>query len=411
MTEKLKIINIPRRFVKEEWGGTETVILETCRRLKRLGNDVRIFTTNALSDRACEKIDDIEIRRFAYFYPYLGLTEEIIEKLDKKGGNLFSLPLFMALLKEKNVNLIHLHTGKRLGGLAARAAWLKKIPYVISLHGGLLDVPVAEAATWTEPTRDCFEWGRILGALVGSRDVIKNASAVICVNQDEVRKVKDAGLNQRVVYLPNGVDTGKFSIKPPLGFRKRLGISDNSFVALTCGRIDPQKNQLFLLQNLPEMLKICPELHLVFIGPTTNPDYEKKIREFLASEPFKSRVHLAGSRPPGHPDLNAAYHESDLFILPSLHEPFGIVILEAWASSMPVLASKTGGIPSFVEHRRDGLLFEPGSTASLMENFRAICSEKKLRRELAENGRIKSEKEFDWQIIAEKLENLYREIL
>jgi glycosyltransferase involved in cell wall biosynthesis len=197
--------------VKNEWGGTETVILETCSRLKQFGNEVKIFTTNVLADRQFERIDDIEIRRFSYFYPYLGLTKQNIERLDKKGGNLFSLPLFMALLKEKNLNLIHLHTGKRLGGLAARAAWLKKIPYVISLHGGLLDVPKAEADTWTEPTKGSFEWGRVLGALVGSRSVIKNAAAVICVNQDEVKKVVDAGLNSKVVYLPNGVDSERFS--------------------------------------------------------------------------------------------------------------------------------------------------------------------------------------------------------
>jgi glycosyltransferase involved in cell wall biosynthesis len=397
--------------VKNEWGGTETVILETCSRLKQFGNEVKIFTTNALADRQFERIDDIEIRRFSYFYPYLGLTKQNIERLDKKGGNLFSLPLFMALLKEKNLNLIHLHTGKRLGGLAARAAWLKKIPYVISLHGGLLDVPKAEADTWTEPTKGSFEWGRVLGALVGSRSVIKNAAAVICVNQDEVKKVVDAGLNSKVVYLPNGVDSERFSKSQQKSLRKQLGISDKAFVGLTCGRIDPQKNQLFLLKMLPEMLQICPELHLVFIGPTTNPDYEKQINEMLKTEPCKSRVHLVGSRPPGHPDLTAAYHESDLFILPSVHEPFGIVILEAWAASLPVMASKTGGIPSFVANETDGLLFSPDAPDSFLASFQKACHEPGLRQMLAKNGRLKATQEFDWKIIARKLERLYQEIL
>ena len=67
MNKKGKILHIPRRFVKEEWGGIETVIIETSRELLKAGYDVEIFTSMALSDKKREMIFDIPVRRFSYF--------------------------------------------------------------------------------------------------------------------------------------------------------------------------------------------------------------------------------------------------------------------------------------------------------------------------------------------------------
>lgn len=406
----MKIINIPRRFVKEEWGGTETVILETCRRLQQRGQDVSIFTSMALAQKRFELIAGIAVKRFAHFYPYFGLNSEIIASLDKKSGNLFSWPLFFSLLREKNVDLIHLHTGKRMAGIAARAAMIKRIPFVISLHGGLLDVPQAEAISWTEPTRGCFEWGRILGALFASRQVLQKAAAVICVNRDEAQKITKAGLNSRVIYLPNGVDARKFKTKLPGNFRAQFAIPEHAFMILTCGRIDPQKNQLFLLEQMPELLQIWPDLYLVFLGPSTNTSYCEQIKSHIARSGLEKRVILAGGLPPGHPDIVSAYQQANLFVLPSIHEPFGIVILEAWAAGLPVIAAKTGGIPGFVKDGDDALLFEPGNSAAFLESCRKLRSNPRLMSLLAKNGETKAGAEYDWEVITSRLEKIYGEL-
>lgn len=407
----MKIINIPRRFVKEEWGGTETVILETCLRLKQRGHDIGIFTSMALANNKFELINSIKVKRFAHFYPYFGLNSELIAKLDKKGGNLFSWPLFFSLLREPECDLFHLHTGKRMAGIAARAAMLKRIPYIISLHGGFLDVPDLEAHSWTEPTKGCYEWGKILGAAFGSRQVLQNAAAVICVSSEEAAMVKKAGLNKRVYYLPNGVDTKKFDKPAQNNFRSALKIPENAFVALSCGRIDPQKNQLFLVQSMPRLLKIWPNLVLVLLGPTTNHDYQRKIEQQIQKNNLESRVILAGGRPPDHPDLLSAYKQADIFMLPSVHEPFGIVILEAWAAGLPVVASRTGGIPGFTSHEKNIMLFSPGDTESLIECCEKLKHSPELSSKIASNGKLKAKEEYDWEIITCKLEKLYREIL
>ncbi len=83
--------------------------------------------------------------------------------LDKKAGNLFSFSLLRALLSKKELDLIHLHTGKRMGGIGRYCAMKRNIPYIISLHGGNLAVPDDERETWVEPTKGKFEWGKYWG--------------------------------------------------------------------------------------------------------------------------------------------------------------------------------------------------------------------------------------------------------
>jgi len=200
----MNIVQIPRRFVSSHWGGTETVILETCKRLLQRGHHTEIICPNALAhqDKAQqnkEVIGGVSISRVPYFYPYFGLSNESKQQLDRKGGNLFSFALMRALKKYPALDLIHLHTAKRPGGIGRYIAIKRKIPYVVSLHGGVFDVPDEEAETWTTPTEGTFEWGKILGWWVGSRRVLDDAAAILCVGEEEQRQTQQHFPNKRVI--------------------------------------------------------------------------------------------------------------------------------------------------------------------------------------------------------------------
>ena len=414
MYTKGHIIQIPRRFVTEEWGGSETFVAETSSRLNQRGYRSEIFTTQALCATAEEEYAGIHIRRFPYFYPYLGLSRSARLQLDKKAGNLFSFSLLRALTKERDVSLIHLHTGKRLGGIARRYALKRGIPYVISLHGGKLAVPEEEQGTWTEPTKGALEWGRLLGMWVGSRHVLDDAAAIICVGKDEYEAIRIQYPEKLVEYLPNGVDIDRFATGSRAEFRREYQIPEDRFLCLTTARIDPQKHQLGLVRQLPGLIKKVPNIHLLLLGAVTSRSYCDQVLQEATALGLRDRVTLIPGIPYKEKALTDAYHAADCFVLPSLHEPFGMVVLEAWAAGLPVAASRRGGLPHIIDPGTTGLLFDPeaavGDEDSIATAIIRLATEDDLRSRLAEAGRRRAEESYSWDSITDRLETLYRRV-
>ena len=150
---------------------------------------------------------------------------------------------------------------------------------------------------------------------------------------------------------------------------------------------------------------------MVIIGPVTNENYMKKLVRKIDETGLESRVTVIDGLAAGSRELVDAYHGADLFLLPSIHEPFGIVILEAWAAGLPVVASRVGGIPSFVTHGENGLLFDPNDGAGFMEAFKTILDSPEKARELGNAGRLKARREYSWDSITRSLVNLYEEAI
>ncbi len=410
----MKIIQIPRRFVVDEWGGSETFIAETSSRLNKRGFISEIMTTTALCDVPEEVYNGIRIRRYPYFYPYIGLSQEARLQLDKKAGNLFSFALLRALKREKDVDIIHLNTGKRLGSIGRAVARRRGIPYVISLHGGKLAVPKGEADTWTEPTKGTFEWGKLLGFLYGSRKVLDDAAAIICVGRDEYTAISRRYPKKRVVYLPNGVDLDRFSAGDGKWFRTMYNIPEDRFLVLTVARIDPQKNQLTLVRQLPDILDKAPDVHLLCIGNVTNKQYHEEVLKEIALQKMEERVTIIPGLPYDSQDLINAYKAADCFVLPSIHEPFGMVVLEAWAAGLPVAVAKRGGLPYIVEHRKNGLLFDPEAPARFSESVKdaviTLALDEEARTAYARAGHEEATNKYSWDMITDSLIDLYREV-
>jgi len=400
---RCSVAMVPRRFTSSSWGGTETVVLETGRRLVDRGHSVEIFTSSALSSTSASTIGGLPVRRFPYFYPFLGLSSPEVARLDRKGGNLFSFSLLRALRRRRPA-LIHLHTLKRLGGIGRWVARRLRIPYIVSLHGNVLDVPADERAELLAPIRRRFEWGRVLGFAVGSRRVLDDASAILCVSRSETKLVQERYPDQSVIYLPHGVDCRRFWSGDGVGFRSAHGIPAGRKVVLTVGRIDPQKNQ----QQLVSALAHREDLHLLMIGPVTHPEYAEELRTAIREHGIEDRVTLIEGL--GYDDraLIDAYHAADVFCLPSLHEPFGIVLLEAWSAGLPVAAARVGGPCDLVENGVDGVLFDPRDASDLARAVdRSLASASKF----GKAGHAKVEREYDWRKITGRLADCYEQVI
>jgi glycosyltransferase involved in cell wall biosynthesis len=406
-----KIIHVPRRFVAEEWGGTETVILEISRQQQREGWSPEIFTSMALAKLRNESIGGVPVKRYPYCYPFFGLSAADKAALDKKGGNLLSLSLFNALRREKNVRLFHAHALKRLGGEVRTAARWQKKPFVVSLHGGVFDVPAAELGTMLKPIENKTEWGKPFGALFGSRRVLDDADFVICVGQSEMEKAKKQLAHDRIAYLPNGVDCAKFASGDSAVFRAKHGIPSNAFLALNISRIDAQKNQMLALEALAKLRTQRPNSFLILIGPETQPDYAKKLRDFIAGNNLGDRVKILPGMRNDNPELIQAFHACDVFVLPSMHEPFGIVVLEAWSSGKPVIASRVGGLQALVRDGETGFFIDPNASdaaTDLAAKLNRFAAEPELKNKIGANGLREAKFKYDWTQIGQQLETLYQ---
>ncbi|WP_309400721.1 glycosyltransferase family 4 protein [Cerasicoccus maritimus] len=403
------IIHVPRRFALDEWGGTESVIYNLCRQQRAAGLNPEIHTSRALASTPAETWRDIPIRRYPYVYPFFGLSAEEKHALDKKGGNLLSLPLLNNLAWRSDVRIYHAHVTKRMGATVRTAARLRKKPFVVTLHGNIFDVPKDEAQSLVAAQQGHFEWGRPFGLLFGSRHLLERADAVICVGYSEYEAARQRLPADRVCHLPNGVEPDNLTGGDGQAARQRLGFGADDFIFGCISRLDPQKNQKLLIDAWIRVRQQTPNARLLLCGPATNADYATELHSLIDASGFANDVRLL---PPvevesaEHRDLLAAL---DCFVLASRHEPFGIVVLEAWATQTPVIASAVGGLQRLVTHEKTGLHFPSADTEALATQMNRLLTEPGLAPVLAAAGNAEVHAHYTWQTIAAQQETIYQQ--
>lgn len=406
----VRIAQLLRRFVPSEWGGSEAAVFNLCRQLRARSIESTIFCTDALSESGEETYQQIVVRRFRYCFPWFFLGTDAKRQLERKGGNPLSLSLLFALLKERDLSLIHSHVQLRLGGIARTVALWKRIPYVVSLHAGYLTLPVDQAERMLKPVQNSWEWGKAFGWLLGSRRVLEDADAIICVGRDEYALIAQRFPTKRVRYIPNGVEVSHFRDADPRLFREHLGIADTTKLVLCVSRIDYQKNQLLLVQAFARFVEQFPDYRLVLIGPISVESYRKELYAKAAKFNIADKLTILPGLAPHDPLLASAYKASDVFVLPSVVEPFGIVILEAWAAGLPVIASAVGGVVGFTEDRETALLFTSGDEDALVAHMSLLASDPSIRSRLV-RASADAVQAYDWAAVTDQVVALYEEIL
>ncbi len=404
----MKIIHVPRRMTLKSWGGTESVVAALSSMQQRQGHAPEIHTSRALDPEPTGMIGTVPVHRHAHHYPWLQIDPRTRDQMDRVGGNLVSLELHRTLRRMKDANVFHLHTAKRMGGIVRAAARHHGVPYVVTLHGGLVGrttAPVSDEARVPAPK---LEWGRALGWMVGSRRVLHDAAAVTYMAPEDGARLREMGISN-AVHVPNGVDAARFRFGDGARFRRRLGVAPEARLALCMGRIDPQKNQRGLLPVLAA-LTANHDLHLALVGPVTDPDYAEAIDREATRLGIGHRVHRVGGIGAGSQELVDAYHAADVLTVPSIHEPFGIVILEAWAAGLPVVANRVGGIPHFARSGQDSLLVEPGDALGWHRALDATLAHGDAVKARTARARQRARTEFDWALIADRYLELYGEL-
>ena len=362
------------------------------------------FVLFVLEKQTIETVDGIEIYRFRPVYPWWPMPKSLVAELDRKGGNPF-VPGLGRALREWRPDVIHCHAMARIAELCLRVAHSTTQPpnhqttepkTVISLHGGGANVPTVEAKSLKAPTRGRLPWGKLLDYAFGwTRRIPEDFGGIVCVGEDEYERYR--AKHPHVMFLPNGVDTALF------GGQVATADKPNHLTILCVARIDRQKNQMALVEHLSRH----PGRKLRLVGPVTQPDYREELERRAAELGVADRVAFVGALKPGSPELLAEYRAADIFVLPSRHEPFGIVVLEAWAAGLPVAASDVGGLGRLcAAHPRAAAVFAPGDAAALDAAVDKAFAE---RAEMSAAG-VAAAHEYDWAVLAARLVDFYADI-
>jgi phosphatidylinositol alpha-mannosyltransferase len=199
--------------------------------------------------------------------------------------------------------------------------------------------------------------------------------------------------------IPNGIDYERFCprVEPIARYL------DGCFNILFVGRLDKRKGLKYLLRAA-DMLRpsLRPRIRIIIVG-------EKSPRRLVFPRPRGVRIVFAGTV--SREELNRYYATAHVFCSPAVGmESFGIVLLEAMASGVPVIASGIEGYLTILENRHNALVVPPRDPKAIARAIEEILDDYPLRRQLRENG-LQFVKRYSWSGIAGELERLYHRLL
>jgi len=205
----------------------------------------------------------------------------------------------------------------------------------------------------------------------------------------------------KIVKIHSGVDVELFMRSGSDVDKKRisLGLNPGDMVVGTVGWLLAIKGPAYLLKAMGVVWKKFPDARLVYVGKG---DLEEKLKAEVLRMGAFDRVRFLGWRE----DVAEIMPTFDVFVLPSLNEGMGRVIVEAMAAAKPVVASRAGGIPDLVTDGQNGLLVSPADPQALAGAIQTLLESPELRREMGAKGRQMST-DFSVAKMIEKLDNLY----
>jgi glycosyltransferase involved in cell wall biosynthesis len=409
----MRVAHILRKCDPSAWGGTEMAMQRMFNGLRELRVDPIIYCPRLeqMSNEDPLLKSGYRVERFKAFVPVLGLSTQRRRQLVSVGGNLMSFDLISSLWREPTIDVMHAHTLGRLGGIALTVAKQRNIPFVVSIHGGVLDLPDKLKKSFNGPSDQGWEWGKLFGLLFQSHRLFCDAQAIVTCNEKEASLIRERHPGKRIVVQRHGVDVQVFKTDHRKAARAAFPQVCGRRVLLSLGRVDPVKNQSWLLQQTGEVLCRWPDALLVFAGACTDEPYGQEISSRIRAAGLENHVLLTGGIPPNDPRLVGLLQEAAVLILPSLSETFGLVILEAWAAGTPVISSRTSGASALVRHGKNGWLFDLEQPRSFHSALHAAFQSPERARAMAALGHQFVREEFSIGLVASQLKALYEVVV
>jgi glycosyltransferase involved in cell wall biosynthesis len=241
-----------------------------------------------------------------------------------------------------------------------------------------------------------------------NKKACERADKLIAVSKYVKRTItKEYGItSDKVEVIPNAVDINKFSPNVDKDKVRKMWNFTSEPIVLFVGRLDHTKGIMYLVKSFSKIVKDIPDAKLIIIG-------KGQLRNHIIS--FIDKNNLGKSiiliRSVEDEDLPKFYAFSDLVVLPSLMEGFGIVLIEAMACGKPCIVTRAGGPEDIVIDGETGFIVPPADSYSLCQAIHALLTNDNLAKDFGRAGRKRVERNFTWDKIAKETVDVYKEML
>jgi len=374
----------------KETGGMNVYVREVSRELGRMGVSVDVFTRS--QDPSIPRVVPLG-ERARVIHLAAGVEapmarERVYDHLDEFVEGIEAWRIAEAI----DYDLIHAHYW--LSGVAALSLKIRwSVPVLQMFHTlGRLKNRVARSAAELEPAVRLEEETRIVSA----------ADRIVAANVVErAELLRDcAAHSSRIATIPCGVDTDLFTPGDRAEARRRLDL-DGRPVLLWVGRIAPIKGLDTLLDAVARLSESGQDMRLLVVGGDADErtsGHETSLRQRIERLGLGDSVRFLGPQPQGV--LPLYYAASDVTVLPSYYESFGMVALEAMACGSPVIASRVGGLVTTVRDGVTGFLVPDGDVEALAERIETLVADPELRWRLGREG-VRWAAQHRWPCVAE----------
>ncbi|KPJ69453.1 hypothetical protein AMJ44_03800 [candidate division WOR-1 bacterium DG_54_3] len=320
-------------------------------------------------------------------------TNFLIRRINPIYDLLALFSLYKFLIKE-SPSIVHTHTSKA-GIIGRLAAFLSRVPIIVHTpHGHVFF--------------GYFGFIKTKLFIFMERITSHLTDKVIAVTRGEKRDylLFKIANEDKFIVINSGVKLEKFKELPfqeRQNFKKRLGISENALVVGTAGRLVPVKGSEYLIEAAKYIISKFPETYFVFTGD----GHLKQVLKRKAAElGIQKNVLFLGWRN----DVAKIISIYDIFVLPSLNEGMGKVLVEAMALGRSIVASNVGGIPDLVSHGKNGFLVPPKNPREIARYIQILLEHKEKREEMGLTGKEMTGN-FSDEIMVEKIVGLYKELM
>ncbi|MBI4722301.1 MAG: glycosyltransferase family 4 protein [Candidatus Stahlbacteria bacterium] len=234
------------------------------------------------------------------------------------------------------------------------------------------------------------------------RKVISFIKAIIAVSFSTAYEInqKYGVPKEKFKIIYNGIEVSKFNLGyDKQSFRNKVGLDENGFLVTCVSNLHLHKGLNYLLAAIPDVLKEFSDVHFLFVG-----DGEQRVKLLEQSRSLgidKNVVFIGKSN-----NVPSILGASDIFVLPSLWEGFPLVILEAMAAGLPIVATRVGGIPEMITSGEEGFLVDPCNSNALFSAIKKILNDSELAKKMGIQAKLRA-RNFSVNHMVEKTCELY----